>query len=268
MRTWVGLLLLAMLPAGVGAELPPARNGFVVIAHRGHHARAHENTLTALREAADAGADYVEMDVRRTADGHYVLLHDSTVDRTTNGRGSVGRMTLAELRALEVRDPARPEVKPDRIPTLPEALAAVKGRIHVYLDFKEGEREEVARLIREAAVTRQVLVYDRPENVAAWRKAAPELALIVSPPPELKGPEELVAFARRLGVEALDGSWEFYSREMVSAAERAGIKVWPDIQAVREDPAYFQKVLERGFTGAQTDHPEELIAWLKKEKRR
>jgi len=69
MRTWVGLLLLAMLPAGVGAELPPARNGFVVIAHRGHHARAHENTLTALREAAEAGADYVEMDVRRTADG-------------------------------------------------------------------------------------------------------------------------------------------------------------------------------------------------------
>jgi glycerophosphoryl diester phosphodiesterase len=127
MRTWVGLLLLAMLPAGVGAELPPARNGFVVIAHRGHHARAHENTLTALREAADAGADYVEMDVRRTADGHYVLLHDSTVDRTTNGRGSVGRMTLAELRALEVRDPARPEVKPDRIPTLPEAWRRSKA---------------------------------------------------------------------------------------------------------------------------------------------
>ncbi len=117
-------------------------------------------------------------------------------------------------------------------------------------------------------MTPQVLVYDRPENVAAWRKAAPELALIVSPPPDLKDPEELVAFARRLGVEALDGSWEFYSREMVSAAERAGIKVWPDIQAVREDPAYFQKVLERGFTGAQTDYPEELIAWLKKEKRR
>jgi glycerophosphoryl diester phosphodiesterase len=268
MKALVGLVVLAVAADVVGAQLPPARNGFVVIAHRGNHTRAHENTLKALREAADAGADYVELDVRRTADGHYVLMHDGTMDRMTDGRGSVGQMTLAELRALTVRDPGRPAVPPERIPTLEEALGVIKGRVNVYLDFKQGDRDEVARRIREAGVARQVLVYDRPENVAAWRKAAPELPLMVSPPPDLRDGEALVAFARRLGVEALDGSWELYSREMVSAAERAGIKVWPDIQAREEGPEYFKKVLDRGFTGAQTDHPEELIDWLKTKKRR
>src|SRR5438045_7121592 len=94
-----GLLLLLPLLAQA-AELPQSRHNFVVIAHRGNHTRAHENTITALQHAIDAGIDYAEIDVRRTADGHYVLMHDRTVDRMTDGRGPVNQLTLAQIRAL------------------------------------------------------------------------------------------------------------------------------------------------------------------------
>jgi len=140
--------------------------------------------------------------------------------------------------------------------------------VNVYLDFKEGDRAEVARKIRDAGVVRQVLVYDEIEAVPEWRKVAPELPLIVSPPETIKTAGALVSFSKRLGVEVLDADWDQYSKEMVAAAENAGIKVWPDIQGREESPAYFMKVLALGFSGVQSDNPERLIAWLKEQKRR
>jgi glycerophosphoryl diester phosphodiesterase len=78
----------------------------------------------------------------------------------------------------------------------------------------------------------------------------------------------LLDFAKASGVEALDGDWDAYSPEMVEVSKPAGVKIWPDIQTGTEDGAYFTKVLARGFTGVQTDHPEALIAWLKARKLR
>src|SRR5262245_33255893 len=84
MKLWIDLLLSVLPLLTQAAELPQPRHKFVVIAHRGNHARAHENTLTALQHAIDAGADYAEIDVRRTVDGHYVLMHDRDVERMTD----------------------------------------------------------------------------------------------------------------------------------------------------------------------------------------
>lgn len=245
------------------AELPALRHDFVVIAHRGNHTRAHENTLTALRHAIDAGVDYAEIDVRRTADGQHVLMHDRTVDRMTNGHGPVDQLTLAQIRALRVRDLKRPQIPADSIPTFAEALDLIKGRINIYLDFKDGDRAVVAKAIREIGVPRQILIYDSVDAVAEWHRVAPELPLIISPPDEFKKPQQIVDFAKRNGIEVLDGPWSAYSREMVEASNRAGVRVWPDIQTAQEDAGYFKSVLDRGFTGVQTDHPEELVAWLK-----
>jgi glycerophosphoryl diester phosphodiesterase len=250
------------------AELPRATHSFTVIAHRGDRLAAHENTLTALRQAAEAGIDYVEIDVRRTADGHYVLMHDSTVDRMTDGQGRVNELSLEQIRALKVRDKRRPQIAMDRVPTFEEALAAVKGRVHMYLDFKAGDRAVVTKMIRDAGVSRQILVYDEVESVAEWRRVAPELPLIVSPPETIRTAAELVKFIKESGVEVLDGSWEFYAREMVEAAHASGAKVWPDIQDGHEDAEYFAKMMARGFSGAQSDHPRDLIEWLRLQNRR
>lgn len=256
-------LVLFVLPVFTqAADIPSARHNFIVIAHRGSHSHAHENTLTALQRAIDIGADYAEIDVRRTLDGTHVLMHDSTVDRMTDGHGAVKQLTWAQLQQLYVRDKKRPEIAADRIPTFQEALQLVKGRLNIYLDFKEGDRAAVARAIQQSGTSKQVLVYDDVEAAAEWRRAAPELPLIVSPPDEAKHPDQLVRFARRYSIDVLDSSWEAYSPEMVQAAARAGVKVWPDIQDRQENADYFAKVLRVGFNGVQTDHPEELIDWL------
>jgi glycerophosphoryl diester phosphodiesterase len=257
------LLLLAIPLLARAAEIPLSKHVLIVIAHRGNHRHAHENTLTALQNAINAGADYAEIDVRRTSDGHHVLMHDQTVDRMTDGHGSVKQLTLSQLQQLHVRDLRRPEIAADRIPTFEDALQLIKGRVNIYLDFKEGDRLAVTKAIRNAGVGRQILVYDDIEAAPEWRRVAPELPLIVTPPDDLKTPQQLVEFAKRHQIEILDGSWETYSREMIESAERAGVKVWPDIQAREENADFFDKVLRLGFTGVQTDHPEELIAWLK-----
>jgi glycerophosphoryl diester phosphodiesterase len=170
---------------------------------------------------------------------------------------------LAQLQGLHVRDLKRPEIAVDRIPTFEEALKFIMGRLNIYLDFKDGDRLAVTRAIHDAGVVRQILVYDEIEAAPEWHRVAPELPLIISPPDDLRAPEQLVRFARTNQIQVLDGSWDIYSHEMVLAAEAAGVKIWPDIQARVENSDYFDKMQRLGFTGVQTDHPEELIAWLK-----
>jgi len=123
------LLLLAIPLPARAAEIPLSKHDFIVIAHRGNHGNAYENTLTALQNAIDAGADYAEIDVRRTSDAHHALMHDQTVDRMTDGHGSVKQLTLSQLQQLQVRDLRRPQIDADRIPTFKEALQLVRGPV-------------------------------------------------------------------------------------------------------------------------------------------
>jgi len=134
------LTCLAVQAAGQSQiALPESKNKLVVIAHRGNHVDVPENTIASFKEAIKAGADYVEMDLRTSKDGHLVVVHDATVDRTTNGKGKVSDMSLADLQALKVLNGSN---KPHRIPEFSEVLKACKGRINIYLDFKEADVAE------------------------------------------------------------------------------------------------------------------------------
>jgi glycerophosphoryl diester phosphodiesterase len=103
-------------------SLPP------IIAHRGASRVAPENTLAAIARAADAGARAVELDVALSADGVPVILHDETLNRTTDGRGSVARKTLADLRTLDAGAWFGKRFKGERLPTLAEAVALILER--------------------------------------------------------------------------------------------------------------------------------------------
>ena len=99
------------------------------IGHRGAAGHAPENTLASIEKAIALGADLVELDVQRTRDGYLVIIHDKTVDRTTDGTGSVSRMTLATLRTLHAGDG-------QRVPTLEEALQVANGRVGLIPEIK------------------------------------------------------------------------------------------------------------------------------------
>lgn len=130
---------------GPGAEV-------LVAAHRGHWRAAPELSLKAVRSAVKAGAHVVEIDVRRTADGHLVLMHDSTVDRTTDGSGAVSELTLAEVKRLRLKVGLGGDQAPltdQRVPTLVEAMATVRGRAMVNLDKAWEIRDEVYDVLVE-----------------------------------------------------------------------------------------------------------------------
>lgn len=266
---WLALsCALGLLSNTRAADLPVTRHSFTVIAHRGAHAGAHENTLTALRHAIAIGADYAEIDVRKTADGHYVLMHDATVNRMTDGQGTVGDLPLDKIRRLRVRDVSRPGIADDFVPTLAEALAITKGRIHLYLDFKGGDRSEVLEILCAADVLNEVIIYDNLSGVAFWRALNPRLPVITSVPDQVKTPGQLEAFLHQYPVEILDGDWHSYSPELIVSARSAAVKVWPDIQQDTESDDYYARVLSLNFDGAQSDHPRGFIRWLERNGRR
>lgn len=108
----------------------------LVLGHRGAMALRPENTLASFRHALDAGSDALECDVHLSADGHLVVLHDETLDRTTDGTGPVSAKTLAELRALDAGSRFDPAYAGERLPTLAEVLDLARGRAPVVVEFK------------------------------------------------------------------------------------------------------------------------------------
>ena len=129
-------------------------------AHRGANATHPENTLAAFREAIRIGAHMLEFDVRLTRDGELVILHDTSVDRTTNGSGEVSELTLAEIKTLDAGSWKSSEFAGEKIPTLQEVLDIVPKSIWLNIHLKGGYAlgEDVAKVISKQRKTRQAFL--------------------------------------------------------------------------------------------------------------
>ncbi|SDU36460.1 glycerophosphodiester phosphodiesterase family protein [Jiangella alkaliphila] len=154
--------------------------GVMVIAHRGYWRGAPENSIAAIEQAIERGAHVVEIDVQRTADGHLVLMHDTTVNRTTNGTGAVSSLTLAQIKALRLREHlggAQAAVTGHQVPTLEEALAVVKDRAMVNLDKGWPFRDQEYELLVETGTLRNAIFKsDAPvAEVEAFLARDPEI---------------------------------------------------------------------------------------------
>lgn len=129
------------------------------IAHRGFSAVAPENTLAAFEKALERGPDMIECDVRQTKDGHLVVIHDATVDRTTDGTGAVADMSLSKLRELDAGRWFSDEYTGQRIPTLSEVLDLTRNRVKLIVEIKEEHTEDqVVRMVQERGMSEEVLV--------------------------------------------------------------------------------------------------------------
>ena len=112
---------------------------FMKIAHRGASSYAPENTFAAYDKALDMGVNHIELDVHLTADDHIVVIHDDTVDRTSNSSGRVADFTLDELRAMDAGSWFAPEYAGERIRSLGETLEYYKGRLYFHIEIKQRE---------------------------------------------------------------------------------------------------------------------------------
>lgn len=279
------LLAFAVRPlSGTEGNLrPPARRRPLVIAHRGGSGLWPENTMQAFTGSRDLGVDVLEMDVQTTADNILVVMHDSMLERTTDGSGPVNRLTLAQLKKLDAAfhwsaDGGRTFPLRGRgitVPTLQEVFKAFP-EMRFNIEPKQAQPSIVkplCRMIRESGLQKQVMVGSFSQQVldefraecaevstsASTNEVGDFLKRMLASPPEtaransqrmqaLQVPEYM------LGRRAL-------TREFVEAAHAMKLEVhaW-----TINDEESMRRLIELGVDGIMTDYPDRLIALLDK----
>ena len=295
LRLGVGSLLLGMLAGGLGGALAglyllrrdkldkearPPKDWPVNIAHRGGAGIAPENTLVGFREGLQAGAGVLELDVHLTADGHVVVIHDDTVDRTTDGAGLVREMTLREVKRLDAgyrftQDSG--ETYPYRaqgviVPTLEEVYREFPN-VPVNVEIKEARpdiEQAVWKVIEEAeAAGRTLVVSETTPVIRRFRKVSGGRVATAS------SIGEIVAFdlLRRLrlsellrspyqalqGPEVYGGILHVVTPRFVRAAHEQGLRV--DVWTINSEPD-MRRLLAFGVDGIMTDRPDVLAQVL------
>ena len=261
----------------------------VVVAHRGcHEAAAHhglgetpENSLAALEHCVAMGVDMMEIDIHMTGDGSLVIMHDATVDRTTNGHGILAQMTLADVRKLRLRQnmggPAEPLTE-ERVLTLDELLRAAKGRITLNLDVKDAIYAEVVDFVVRAGAADLVNVKARA-GIASPPLAAIEPFLHVPFIPILdpRG-SEVATVAEQQASRGRPVAFELPRMQsqdvaaVAAVAQRHGVKLFcnslgdgfvagvgGDNDALHDPDAVWGWLYHHGIGAIQTDQPEALL---------
>ena len=225
-----------------------------VIAHRGEHLRHPENTLEAFASAAEAGADYIEVDVRTTADGKLVLMHDATVDRMTDGHGEVAAMKLEDLLKLRVGAASR-------VATFDEALALARGKnMGVYVDSKSVSAADAVQAIERNGMAERVVIYGRESYLLELSAMRPKMRVM----PEARDAATLrrLLAAMPLRVVAFDA--RDFNDETIAVAKAAKVAIYVDRLGAADNAQGWQDAVDRGAAGIQTDHPAELVEYLRK----
>lgn len=162
----------------------------LIIAHRGSSAHAPENTLAAFQLAAEQGADAIELDVDLTRDGQAIIMHDATIDRTTDGQGAVHALTLEEIRRVDAGAWKGAMFKGERVPLLDEVFAAVGRRVLINVEVKDlslrsnGVEAKVAALVQQHNLFERVIISSfNPFALRRIKHSEPRLTcgLLVAP---------------------------------------------------------------------------------------
>ncbi len=225
-------------------------DAFFVVGHRGASAHEPENTLRSIRRAFEVGADAVEVDARVSKDGHVVIIHDKTVDRTTNGTGLVSELFFEEIRALDAG-------KGEKIPALQEVLKEIRGKGCLFLEIKVDEATVPSlRLVEDMGLMDSVLFIsfssDALSLIKEFHREAHTGFLYVKPFDGIIG-------AKKLGCEVVLPYYRLATEKAIAFAHRMKLKVVPWTVDELEVAKEFKR---RGVDGIATNRPD-LIANLK-----
>lgn len=235
-------------------------SSFMAIAHRGASSYAPENTFAAFDLALGMGARHIELDVEATRDGHIVVIHDDTVDRTTNGSGPVTGHTLEALQALDAGVWFGKEFAGQRIPLFRDVLTRYKGRVHIHTEIKGRSTQlslRTADLVRQHGMADQVTITSfQKARLDEMRAYAPELPvgwLLAQ-----VGDAE-IAQARELGPRQICPRANIVTAELVCRLHAEGfvVRAW----GVATE-ALMRQVIEAGADGMTVNFPDKLIAYL------
>ncbi len=225
-----------------------------LMAHRGMKMLAPENSSEAILAAAGDFVEWVELDVRKTSDGHHVLIHDSTVDRTTDGKGPVRGMTLDALQKLDAGSWFAPRFVNTRVLSLREALAFARGKVNLCLDCKDTDPVQLVKDILETGMEKQVVVFGDPkmlETVASL--GGGKIARMAKYHSGKMEPKTLLEGIRPAVVE-IDA--DEVTADLCRAFHEKGVKVQAKVLGPRWDhPVVWRRMVECKVDWLQTDDP-------------
>jgi len=226
----------------------------LVISHAACGGHAPINTLAGVRKAIALGADAIEIDVQASADHVPVLMHDLTVDATTNGTGAVAELTLAQLRALDAGG--------EPPPTLAEVLALTRERVLLVCEIKQpGIEQYVAQAVLEADALRDVMVWSFfPEALENMRRAEPRIpcALLISPQ-AIPQWHDLRDTALRLGLQGVSVFFAGVDQALARDCQRSGLALYTWTADPEEA---IQRLIHIGVDGICTNYPDRALALL------
>lgn len=236
-----------------------------VIGHRGASGEAPENTMASFELAVSQRADLIELDVQLTADGVLVVMHDFTVDRTTDGHGLVKDLTLAQVKALNAAARFAQAGEPHEVPTLDEVLEWAAGRIPVAIEIKSGpihypgiESRVLEALARHGALASTVVISFDHSVILRVKQAEPGVATGVLYAGAPIKPAALAIAARS---DSLLPHWADLTPEMVAAAHSRGLAISTWAVDGEDEMAW---VLSMGVDAIATNYPGRLVGVLKR----
>src|SRR6266702_7074370 len=245
-------------------RLQQERGRVWVVGHRGAMGHCPENTLASFERGLELGADWIELDVHLSRDGALVVIHDETVDRTTNGSGLVQEHTLAELKKLEAGAWFGAAYAGQRILTLDEVLVWAQSTGTVLdIEIKNapvyyaGIEENVVRTLDRHGMTGQAIVISF-DHRAVQRVRALDSRIVTGVLYACR-PVDALSLARDAGADALLPHWAYVTSSDVRAAHDAGLSVAPWTSS---DPTILRSLIDAGVDGIGTNHPDVLRGLL------
>jgi glycerophosphoryl diester phosphodiesterase len=209
-----------------------------VVTHRGANHLAPENTKASAEAAIKLGAHHVEIDVRTSRDGVLYIMHDPTVDRTTDGSGLFGSMTSAEIDKLDAGSWYRKEFKGEPVPKLREYLLWIKGKAKVYFDVKNANPQQLINLVKEVGMENDCFFWSSKKKwMKQFRKLSVDLALKVNAG-SIESVEIAVETFHPQIIECGIGS---VTDDFVAVCRKHNLKIM--LYGSKEDEDYFKKVI-------------------------
>ena len=269
------IIILLILPVQSFSTQPEKESSVQVIAHRGFSGKYPENTVLAVRKAAKLGVDYIEIDVHQSADGRVIVIHDATVDRTTNGSGRVSELTADEIQQLDAGSWKSDAFKGEKIPLLEDILPFISADIKLLLEVKKGRKlyegieQTILDILQEHGVKEHVVIQsfytDVLKNFARLDPDLPlhKLGVYQSPafPFYIDHRPGVGRMHRISDVEQLNLYHKFLNRRILRRISNKNLSVYT--WTVNE-PEDMIKMINLGVDGIITDYPDVLQNVLKK----
>jgi glycerophosphoryl diester phosphodiesterase len=234
-------------------------NSILRVAHRGASAQYPENTLQAFRQAIQQGVDMLEIDLHLTADDRLVVIHDTTLERTTNGRGNICDYSLEEIRQLDAG-------QGERVPIFEEVIQLARdAQIRLCVEIKgrnEAEglaiAESVIRQLEESDFLSQAIVTSfSPQALLRVKALQPEVSTMFDPSPQDGSltPRQICAQALQAAANCVSYDFRFLTPAIVRECQLTGLTLWPWDP---DEPTDIQRVINLGAHGIMTNRPDIL----------